>query len=497
MHLNKLLDEFLSNKLTRDVAIKDLKIDSRKVSFGDLFFAVNGATIKGKFFIPEAIKNGAVAVVLETSRKNHGKILYHGNIPIINIYNLKNLVSFIAAKFYNNPSRKMQVIGVTGTNGKTSCSHILARALENLHKPTCIIGTLGNGTLDNLSLYGSQTTPDPIYIQKLLAESYAKNITHAVVETSSHALMQARVAAVAYSGAILTNLASDHLDYHKTISNYASAKYQLFTMPNLKFAIFNLDDAYGVRWAEEFKNTMVVCGFSLKQIDINFCAKFIYADNISFTHDGISANIISSWGDSKLDTKLLGQFNLANILAVICVLCLSGFAFNDVLFAIKNIQPIEARMQAIKVEDKPLVVVDFAHTEDALKQALQAVRLHTNSGKLFVVFGCGGSRDRTKRSLMGKVAENFADKIILTDDNLRQEKSADIINDILIGINDKNKVTVINNRVDAIKNAINIAGKDDVILVAGKGHEKYQIVGNEYLPYVGDAAIIKNILQED
>jgi UDP-N-acetylmuramoyl-L-alanyl-D-glutamate--2,6-diaminopimelate ligase len=501
--LKSLLQNIIETDAISDVEIKGLTLDSRETKPGDLFFAYLGKTLDGKQFIDQAIAQGACAILCDTAKSSNIKNFktldpavkprddgQKNSIPIIGIPNLIEKIGLIATNFYNNPSREMLVIGITGTNGKTSTSYLLANALQKLGKKVGLIGTLGYGTIDalNPSIY---TSPSPIMLQRILHDFKQQNIDTVVMEVSSHSLQQKRCAGVNIKFGTFTNLTHDHLDYHKTMEEYAAAKEQLFTMPSIQHGIFNLDDPIGLSWFKQFKNNFKVFGYTLKsKSDKNIIA----AKNIQAHPDGICANIISPWGKGELKSALLGHFNITNLLAVISNLCLIGYDLNKVLAIIPTLQSVPGRMQVLGGKNKPLVVVDFSHTPDALQHALQTLREHCH-GKLFCMFGCGGDRDRDKRPKMAKIAEQLADQIIVTNDNVRFEDPQQIANDILAGFTKPDKVIVELDRVKAIQLAIQQASSRDIILLAGKGHEPYQIIGDKRLPY-SDIEIVKKVFAE-
>jgi len=502
--LKSLLQNIIEIDSIPDVNISGLTLDSRKVKSGDLFFAYLGETLDGKQFIDQAIANGAAAILCDTTKQSAKdfEILdpavkprddgQKSSIPIIAIPNLIEKIGVIAANFYDNPSREMLVIGITGTNGKTSISYLLTSALQKLRRKVGLIGTLGYGTTSALtpSIY---TSPNPIMLQRILHDFKQQNIDTVVMEVSSHSLDQKRFSGIEIKFATFTNLTHDHLDYHKTMQEYAKAKQQLFTMPSIKHGIFNLDDPIGLNWFKQFKNNFEVFGYTLK---LNSDKNIIAAKNIQTHPHGICADIISPWGEGELKSILLGRFNISNLLAVITNLCLLGYDLNKVLSVIPTLQPVPGRMQIFSVENKPLIVIDFSHTPDALQHALQTLREHCR-GKLFCVFGCGGDRDRDKRPKMAKIAEQLSDQVIVTNDNVRFENPQQIANDILTGLTKPDKILVELDRTKAIALTIQKACPQDIILLAGKGHEPYQIIGDKRLPYSDIETVKKTFAEHD
>lgn len=486
--LRQLLQNIIDLGTTPDININGLTLDNREMKPGYLFFAYHGSSIDSKQFIDQVIANGAAAILCDTN-KSHPTLTYKNNISIIAIPDLTEKIGQIAANFYDNPSKNMLAIGITGTNGKTSTSYLLTSALQKLGKQTGLIGTLGYGHPGSLTP-SNYTSPNPIMLQRILADFKKQNIDTVVMETSSQALDQNRFAGMDIKFGTFTNLTHDHLDYHKTLDEYAAAKQRLFTQPAMQNGIFNLDDPIGLKWFEQFKNDFTTYGYTLNPNKFNF-QNIIAASNIQAKPDGISAEIFSPWGNGKLISSLVGRFNLSNLLAVITNLCAMGYKLNNILPIIPELQPVPGRMQTIVGKNQPLVVVDFSHTPDALKQALQTLREHCH-GELFCMFGCGGDRDRKKRPEMAEIAEQLADHVIITNDNVRFEDPQQITNDILEGLKHPEKAIVELDRAKAIALTIKQATSKDIVLLAGKGHEPYQIIGDKKLPF-NDIEIVKNL----
>jgi UDP-N-acetylmuramoyl-L-alanyl-D-glutamate--2,6-diaminopimelate ligase len=454
----------------RDPAVRGLAIDSRKVSAGDLFLACAGSRVHGSRFINEALSHGAVAVVVDNDQAAGEDV--EQNIYPVN--NLSDHIGTIAARFYDYPSEQLFITGITGTNGKTSCSQYIAQAISD-DSNVGYIGTLGYGLGDQLET-GLNTTPDAVTLQKLLAEMVQKHVRHVVIEVSSHGLAQGRVNAVQFDIAVFTNLSHDHLDYHDSMESYAHAKRQLFEMPGLRYAVINIDDRYGRELAAGLPDSVKLISYGTAT-DAQ-----LHATDISLTVDGLRMQVITPWGSGVVTNDLLGRFNVHNLLAVLAVLMLSGMEFTDALQSLSRVHTAPGRMQRFGGAAQPLVVVDYAHTPDALQAVLHALREHC-AGELWCVFGCGGDRDTTKRASMGSIAERLADHVIVTDDNPRHEDGNDIIRDILAGTSQMDHVQVERDRATAIRHACNTARAGDVILVAGKGHEDYQQIGDERLPF--------------
>lgn len=473
MNLSHLLADWYSFSLPHDIPISDLVLDSRQVQKNNLFFALSGTHLDGRQFITEAIQKGACAVLTE------GKafaVNWQDNVPVIAIPDLKNITGPLAAKFYAYPAKKMKMIGVTGTSGKTSCTQFIAAILDHLGISCGVIGTLGNGLYGHIKP-GSLTTPDAITLQKTLAEFAKQGAKITAMEVSSHSLDQGRVKGIEFDIGIFTNLTRDHLDYHETMEKYGAAKKQLFDQSH--FAVLNADDAFGRELIDLFKikNRQRVLSYSSKETHAT-----LYADKIEFNHSGMKAHLVSPWGEIDLESMLVGQFNLNNLLAVTAALGVLEIPLNSIREAIPQLHPVAGRMTSFGGEEKPLVIVDYAHKPDALEKVLIALRQQCK-GKLYCIFGCGGNRDQGKRPMMAKIAEDNADQVIVTDDNPRDENPADIVRDILQGFSDVSKVIVQHDRARAIREIVQLAKKGDCILIAGKGAETYQHIGDQKFPF--------------
>lgn len=484
--LKELLTPFTNVPPEFDCPISGLSSDSRSIQSGDLFIALNGYQQDGRQFIKQAIQKGAVAILCEKSAEFPATAILENSlqqkIPLIIIDSLEEKIGKIAAKFYDYPSKKLNVIGVTGTNGKTSCTQWIAYALSRLNHPCAVIGTLGYGFPDNLTK-GAYTTPFPIEIQKMSAAFYQQGASCLAMEVASHALAQHRVAGVQFKIGIFTNLSHDHLDYHGNLQAYALAKKKLFDSP-LEYRVFNLDDAYGKAWFTEYQAQKGCYGYSITPNAYNLISKdaLIYASKIAFSEKGIHATIHTPWGSGILESQLLGSFNLSNLLAVLTSLCLLGIPLKEALNIVPSLNTPPGRMQMLGGNGRPKIVIDYAHTPHALEQALKSLRLHCH-GKLWCVFGCGGNRDKAKRPIMGKIAEKYADYAIVTSDNPRHENANEIIEQIVSGLAVNSTAIIDPDRHIAIAHAISCAKPEDMVLIAGKGHELYQQVGDENLPF--------------
>lgn len=474
MQLSHLLQGIVTIDPTQDREITGLTQDSRQVKPGDLFFAVPGTKMDGRQFIHAAIKQGAAAVLAEVGS---------GEKRVYEIPQLAQQIGPIASRFYGNPSQHLKVIGITGTNGKTSCSHFIAQALQLTGRPCGIIGTLGYGFPGHLQPT-HLTTADAITLQRILAEFHSQGAKFVAMEVSSHSLPQGRVNGIHFDTAVFTNLTRDHLDYHGDMNHYAQAKRQLFTWPGLQHAILNADDPYGLQWSQELADALSTYVYSLNPLkNTSHQTQRIGIHHAEFATVGVTASIHTPWGDGVLHNPyLIGRFNLSNLLAVLAVLGIMGIPLKDNLAQLAQLRGVPGRMDVAGGTNKPLIVVDYAHTPDALEQVLLVLREHCQ-GKLWCVLGCGGNRDRGKRPLMGKVAQQYADYLVITDDNPRHEDPRQIVTEILQGLTDRRSVVVEHDRRRAIAHAINCAQAGDSVLIAGKGHETYQMIGDEKLPF--------------
>lgn len=447
------------------VQITGICLDSRKVQQGDLFLALAGTKQDGRAHIADALAKGAAAVVYEAQG---AQVAVTSTQPLIALDNLADKVSALAGRFYGNPSQALCMLGVTGTNGKSSVSQLLAQALDLLARKCAIIGTLGNGFYGNLHETG-HTTPDPVSLQADLAALKAQGAQAVSMEVSSHALDQGRVAGLQFDVALFTNLSRDHLDYHGSMQAYGAAKAKLFSWQGLKARVLNLDDKFAAELANS-QGTGELITYSIENSQAT-----IYCQAVSFTDHGIYATVIAGDQQGELHSPLLGRFNLSNLLAVVGGLWALGFDLAQILAVMPKLEAPAGRMQRVGGHEKPLVVVDYAHTPDALEQVLKALRAHVHGdARLVAVFGCGGDRDAGKRPLMAQAVESYADFGIVTDDNPRTENAQAIRQQVAAGFLAKASFNVVDGRAQAIAQAIAQAQAGDVILLAGKGHEDYQ-----------------------
>ncbi len=456
--------------------------DSRQVKTGDLFLAYPGDSADGRDYIADAIKQGAQSILWEpkgfTWEDAWNEV---ENTPVLN---LKQQVGEIAGQFYGNPSDDLWMVGVTGTNGKTSVTQWLAQCYNHINTKAAVIGTLGNGLPDALESTVN-TTPDALLLQKMLAEYLAHDVEAVAMEVSSHGIDQGRVNGVVFDVAVLTNLSRDHLDYHGSLEKYAGVKKRLFFKESLEHVVLNADDALGQELKIALQDQDVdVLNYGIDHGDVR-------ASKISFEGGQIRFFVTSPYGQSDVSANLLGRFNVYNVLAVLSTLLVSHVSLADAVEAIAHIQPLSGRMQKFGGNRLPLVVVDYAHTPDSLKNALRSLRGEVKR-KLICVFGCGGNRDQGKRAMMGKVASKLADAVVVTSDNPRDEPSEEIIQQVLAGVD--GEYAVEEDRAKAIAIAIANANKNDVVLVAGKGHENYQEIAGER-HYFSDAEQVEKALK--
>ena len=454
-----------------------LCIDSRQLRPGDLFLAFPGSRADGRDYIDAAVARGAVAVLAES----RDLVLEPRIVPVIPVRNLARRLPVIAARFYGEPARDLAITGVTGTNGKTTCTQLLAQLLAQLTDRCGVVGTLGSrvirGAAPSQHDDTGMTTPDPVRLQAILADFRQQGLQHVAMEVSSHSLDQDRIGAVPIRVAIFTNLTRDHLDYHGSLDRYIDAKLKLFRRPGLSCAIINADDPLAARVRDAVEPGADVLLYGVRN------KADVYCENVTASADGLTASLVTPWGEGELRSPLLGTFNLGNLMAVIAAACVQGFALGDVLAALPALQPVPGRMEVVRAGSQPLVVIDYAHTPDALEQVLKSLRSHCGqAGQLWCVFGCGGDRDAGKRSLMGTAASRFADRLVLTSDNPRNEEPQRIIDAILEGVRGTHP-TVLPDRAAAIAYAIAQAAASDVVVIAGKGHETYQEVVGQRLPF--------------
>jgi UDP-N-acetylmuramoyl-L-alanyl-D-glutamate--2,6-diaminopimelate ligase len=474
-----------------EVDVSGVTIDSRAVIEGDCFIAVKGTVTDGAHYIQQSISAGAVVVLVDEASEvdiNRSDI----SVPVVSIANLTQWVSQIAGRFYSDPSHVLNIAAFTGTNGKTTCSQLYAQLMSSVSiagdtVKSAYIGTTGYAIAEpqlkkNVSAVftdkrsGHQlTTPDAVSAQRILAELANNGSQYIALEASSHSLVQYRLQAVQIDTAVFTNLSRDHLDYHQTIENYAAAKAILFALPSVKTAVINMDDAVGKQIIAGLRTDISRLTYSLENQ-----AADIYCKDIAYSASGSIATIQTPWGSGKLKSSLLGEFNLSNLLSVIATACVQGAVLQDCLQVVTTLQAVTGRMELISSTIQPQVIVDYAHTPDALEKALCALKPFCE-GNLWLIFGCGGNRDIGKRKEMGAVASQYADKVVITNDNPRFEAPEKIAQQILEGISCDVEIEL--DRRRAIVTSIIQADKQDIVLIAGKGHENYQIIENSRIAF--------------
>jgi UDP-N-acetylmuramoyl-L-alanyl-D-glutamate--2,6-diaminopimelate ligase len=465
-----------------------LTSDSRKVGKGDVFFAYPGEAGDGRNYIDKAIAAGAAAIVYDDAgfAWNVGTA-----IPSLPVAALKMNAGPIAHAFYGMPDRGMFTVGVTGTNGKTSCAVWLGQAMSRTDGPSAVIGTLGVGLFKGRPeadfVETGNTTPDAVLLAQKLAEVRDAGADSLAIEVSSIGLEQGRTLGMHFDVAVFTNLTRDHLDYHGDMAKYEAAKQKLFAWPGLKHAVINLDDEAGMRLVATMDSAAVsLIGYTLQAAPFGEQAglSILRASNFKSRHAGTEFHLDSPFGNANVKTHLVGHFNISNALAVLGTLLAKGTPFKAAIEAIEALVPAPGRMQQVGGEDAPMVIVDYAHTPDALEKTLQALRqvATERGGQLWCVFGCGGDRDPGKRPQMGKIAQ-LADHVMVTSDNPRSEEPASIIAQVVAGMDREHPHQAIEDRAAAILSAVRNAGKADVILVAGKGHEPYQEIKGKKMPF--------------
>ena len=483
-----LLDGIVTLPVT-DARVADITLNSREARAGSLFFALCGRRSHGLKFAADAAARGAGVVLWDPPGEPHEDLVQAatalaagGSVFVAPVAGLKALLGRIADRFFGWPSSHMRVVGITGTNGKTTCAYLLASCLRRLKSEAAYIGTIGWGRIGSLAV-PTHTTPDVVTVHRQLSILRAQGVRDVAMEVSSHALDQGRVDGVRFHSAVLTNFTRDHLDYHPSMQAYGEAKARLFASTGLQHIVVNVGDAFGRELAGSLVGTVggrvpltavwVGAGGSGWLAD-----RSVHADGIVLDLHGLSMTVDGSFGSCKVATKLLGRFNAEN--AVVVLACLAGLnlPFTDACAALSECGAPPGRMEVIEPSSpaKPLAVIDYAHTPDALAKALHALREHCH-GALWCVFGCGGDRDPGKRPLMGAVVDDLADQIIVTDDNPRSENPRSITLEITAGIK-SHAARVINDRGEAIAAALTEAVAGDIVLIAGKGHEDYQIYGD-------------------
>ena len=459
-----------------DESLTHLTLDSREVGQGSVFVALPGHRVDGREFVDKALSQGAVAALIHTDDpEQHGQVIQDNGLRIC-FFQLQRQLSALASQLYSLGRERIKLIGVTGTNGKTSVTQLIAQLSDSLGRQSAVMGTLGNGLWGHLVDSGN-TTADPITVMRQLQDFDRQGAAVCAMEVSSHGLVQGRVDAVPFDVAVFTNLSRDHLDYHGTMDAYGAAKQRLFRFSSLSHGLINLDDPIGRQWMQD-KRCKGLVGFSIQGQE----GASIYTKEVKQHGQGVSATLVWPEGQAKIDSPLLGIFNLSNLVAALGALYLSGYSMTQLLTQVSSLQPVAGRMERFTTPDGVTLVVDYAHTPDAIEQALKALRGHCR-GKLWCVFGCGGDRDKGKRPLMARAAEANADCVMVTSDNARSEDPNAIIADVLAGLENPKVALTQVNRQKAIHDVVTLASSGDLILLAGKGHETYQEIAGARIDY--------------
>ncbi len=478
------------------VCISQIVMDSRHVNMGSLFIAVPGVNGDGRDYIDDALSRGAAAILWECEQgtipipvawRSNGA---HKKIPVIGVADLNSKVGVIADRYYHEPSKSLFMIGITGTNGKTSCSHFVAQSLSGISS-CAVMGTMGWGFIDQLQP-SKHTTPDVIACHSQLHTLKLQGTQCVAMEVSSHALEQRRVDNIHFDCAVFTNLTHEHLDYHGSMDNYAKAKQKLFQFEDLRYYVINQDDEFG-------RQLITHAGAGVECISYGLTSEqgqpTIFADAIVQDASGLSFDLFINANKYHITTSIYGLFNISNLLATAGVLLAKGVEPNEIAERLSHLFGIDGRMEVIRTANSPAFIIDYAHTPDALESVLKTIREHF-SGQVYCVFGCGGDRDVQKRPAMASIAELHADQVILTNDNPRTEPPVRIVADLLSGMKDPDQAIVELDRAEAIRKAYQQATVDDVILVAGKGHETYQVFGTQSIDF-SDKAVVRELIGED
>ena len=491
-----------------DIGIENIVLDSRNANQNSLFIAHQGTSDNGAKYVQDAINHGAKLVLVNTQKaEEHGEVISIDNALIVRFFELEKQIGFICSAFHQDVSHQLQCVAITGTNGKTSVAHICAQLSASCGEDAATIGTMG------VAFYSKKqasvkiaetinTTPDAACMHQLAHLVKHRGGRRICIEASSHGLHQNRLGGFKVDVAAFTNLTQDHLDYHPNLEEYAKAKRLLLKQDGIRYLVLNADDEESLQWVTNAPEHAIICLCSvtqpssktLLQAYVNNNFKYCIALNQRFTPSGSAFEIESSWGMASISLPLIGQFNIANLLTAFSALLLQGINFERLVDAVALLEGVPGRMEVFESTQHGNIIVDYAHTPDALKQALIAARQHT-IGKLTVIFGCGGDRDNSKRSQMGKIAELWADEIILTQDNSRNESLENIIADIQQGIQKKSKLKIELERTSAIEQAYLNSHIDDLIVVAGKGHEEYLEL-NSVREYYNEREYVKQLTME-
>ena len=483
MKLKQLIKSIGINKINfNDFEVEGISCNSNNVRDGFVFVAIKGNRQDGNEFIDEAIGNGAKIIITDNAKTKESK---NKNVPaFIKVKDARKALGKLASAFYDNPSSEVKVAGITGTNGKTTVTYLMEAILNEARISCAVLGTI-NYRFGGKILTSKNTTPGPLELQSMLSDMRKHGVTYAVMEVSSHALDQARTLGIDFSSCIFTNLTQDHLDYHKTLENYFKSKARLFKdIGKNSFAVINNDDKYAARLKKICRARIITYGLKSNSA--------IYAKNIVFDCAQTVFSVVAQGSEFDIDSNLIGEHNVYNILAAVAWAKESGIGTKVIQKAISAFRLVPGRLERVNFKGDFKIFVDYAHTEDALKNIIRSLRPLCKK-RIIVVFGCGGERDKGKRPKMGKVVSELSDYSIITTDNPRSEDPGQIIKDICKGIR-KNNFSVVLDREQAIKKSISMAKAGDVVLVAGKGHENYQIIKNKHTRF-DDREIVKKCLK--
>ena len=480
MNLHKILDGVNYSGVVKDIDIKNISYDSRKISTGSIFVAVEGEKYDGNNFIDEAIKNGARVIISNEKAVNNYKV------PLIKVKNTREAMSRLADNFFNHPSSKINIVGITGTNGKTTTTYIINKIFNDNHLSTGSIGTLGFISNSDIINTG-YTTPESIELHSFLDQLYKAKIYNVVIEVSSHSLALHRVDDIIVNTGIYTNLSSEHLDFHGDIESYFQEKLKLFNLIKKDgSAIINIDDSYSSKIINSIKTNIITYGFS-KNADI-------YPTTYSFSYNKMSFTLSVFNEKYKIKSNITGKYNIYNIMAAVACCIANSIPIHNIINSIERIKSIPGRMEFVGNKDKK-IFIDYAHTPDAFENILSLIsEIKNKNNKIMTLFGCGGDRDKSKRSIMAGIVEEYSNSIIVTSDNPRTESLKNIIKDISQGFSSKKHI-IIKNREEAIMYAIREMDKNSILLILGKGRENYELVGNIKHNH-DDIGIIKRELDE-
>ena len=467
----------------QNIDITSIEMDSREVKPGALFICIDGYTVDGHNFAQMAVEKGAVAILAEKP--------VDVEVPVVRVKSTKRAMAVLADAFYNQPTQKMHLIGVTGTNGKTTITHLIEHIFKSQHKKTGLIGTI-EIRIGDTSYDVKNTTPESLTLQKTFNQMVEENVEVAMMEVSSHALDLGRVHGCDFDVAVFSNLTQDHLDYHHTMEDYRRAKGLLFAQlgnaynhNRPKFAVLNADDAATEEYIKNTAATVITYGID-RDSDIR-------ATNIQITNSGTMFDLTTPTETVRVEMKLIGKFSVYNVLAATASCLVSGIPLSVIVEEIKVLEGVSGRFEVVDAEQDFTVIVDYAHTPDSLENVLKTVKEFAKRN-IYVIVGCGGDRDRTKRPIMARIAAEYSTQAILTSDNPRSEDPLAILKDMEEGLDTDNYVTIAD-RAEAIRYAVEAAHADDVIVIAGKGHETYQIIGKKVFDF-DDREVARKMIEE-